>query len=87
MSKYLTFSDWRVGGTLAGALGVPRVITVKTRRHGELLGAIHWYPHWQCHVVRSFSAAVWSSGCLADVAAKLEALDREQGTEAENGIG
>jgi len=44
-----------------------RDYAVLTRRTGDTLGHIMFYPSWRQHVLEPMEGTVWSAGCLADV--------------------
>lgn len=51
-------------------------VHVKTLR-GDLLGSIVWYRPWKQYVFEPMDA-VFSSDCMQDIAAKVEALTKER---------
>jgi len=47
--------------------------TVRSKRHGDLLGDISWYAPWQRYVFEGFETCVFDAECLRDIAAFCDA--------------
>lgn len=49
---------------------------IHSKRHGNVLGRICWYPAWRQWVFESAPNAIWSEDCLADVRAFILELQK-----------
>jgi len=78
VSSFVRFEEQpgRVGATTKRVL-------VTSERAGHLLGVIGWYGPWRQYVFEPILGTIWSDGCLADVRAKVAALNAEQRASAE----
>lgn len=47
---------------------------VLNARHGDILGRIEWYAPWTQYVLVAKPDAVWSSGCLRELARFVDGL-------------
>jgi hypothetical protein len=71
--SYLTFEDQpRPAGAKT------RVIAVHNRRHGDLLGVIHWWGAWRQYVFEPAGPSVYSADCLADIKEALQQANLRQ---------
>lgn len=73
MSSYLRFQS------MAPDMGFPvGSVAVLSARRGDVLGVISYYPPWREHILESAPDVVWSCGCLAEVQAKIVALNADR---------
>jgi hypothetical protein len=49
-----------------------RVIEVRSRHRGDLLGVIRWWGPWRQYVFEPAGPSIYSAGCLADVQTALK---------------
>lgn len=66
----------------AGAHARLRRYEVRSR-WGAIVGWVRWYGPWRCWVFLPCEGTVWSAGCLQDVTACLENINRDLGNPAE----
>jgi hypothetical protein len=72
----------RFQAVAAGSVWPDGAVAVLSRRGGELLGVISWYPRWREHVFEAKPDTVWSNGCLCEVENKVSAMNAERRARA-----
>jgi hypothetical protein len=56
-----------------------RVIEVRSRQHGDLLGLIRWWGAWRQYGFEPAGPSIYSGGCLADIQAALKEPEAQRG--------
>lgn len=70
-SKYLEFVEvpWE---------GKTRRFNILSKRNGEIIGRIQWYPQWRQYTFDPGFPTTWNVGCLNDIIKVIESLMRER---------
>lgn len=71
MSKYLEFEyppEPLLRKNVASGLG----IIVKSKKHGDILGFIQYFPRWKQDIFIPNGGTAWSWDCLEDIVAELK---------------
>jgi hypothetical protein len=50
------------------------LVSVLSRRHGDLLGMIRWYGPWRQYVFVPEPGTLYSHGCMSDIETAIRAL-------------
>jgi len=59
-------------------VGKTKVFACRNRRSGDRLGAVCWNGPWRQYVYEPVCVAIYSAGCLRDIAEFIEALMAER---------
>ena len=70
--EYLVFREKR-------KIGKTSIWSCCNKRHGEELGEVKWYGAWRQYCYFPTVQAVYSSGCLDDIAKFMQSLKQKEG--------
>ncbi len=72
MNSYLRFVE-RISPS-----GKTLVVSVESRRHGDVLGEIKWFGRWRQYALYPSAGTIWNPDCLDEISAEIRRMMQER---------